>query len=61
MFLLRSTESDLKMSDPVAESSYAVALRSADADLFDLLQGALNELKTNGTIENLKDKWIGAL
>jgi len=57
-FFLRENEEPYKISDPLLEESYVVAVRAEDTELLGLLQGALDELEENGTINRLKEKWL---
>ena len=58
-FLRANSGESFRMSDTLIASNYAVAVRIDDTELFDLLQGALDELEANGTIGQLREKWIG--
>ena len=58
-FLKANPGEAVKMSDTVIGSNYAVAVRADDKKLFDLLQGALDELEAGGVINSLRDRWIG--
>jgi len=59
-FFLKQYGSDIyRMSDTVSVSNYAVGVRVEDTDLFEQLQSALDELQDNGTIDMLREKWIG--
>ncbi|MCL1975690.1 MAG: transporter substrate-binding domain-containing protein [Firmicutes bacterium] len=57
-FLCRITQHDYKISETIIESSYAVAVRVEDEELFAKLQAALDELDANGTISRIAEKWI---
>ena len=58
-FLMSNSDETYKMSDVIFESSYAVGLRPRDKKLLERLQDALDQLQADGTIDSLKEKWIG--
>jgi len=58
-FLRMNPGGAFRMSDTVLGSNYAVGVRVGDTELFDLIQGALDELQADGTIDSLQAKWIG--
>ena len=60
-FFLKTAGAGYKVSDVVMGSNYAVALRVNDTELFDSLQGALDQLESDGVIADLQSKWIGNL
>ena len=57
-FYQKATGETFKMSESLMGSSYAVAVRIGDTDLFDLLQAALDELEAGGEVTRLADTWI---
>lgn len=58
-FLSENGDGAYKMSDTVISSNYAAGVRIGDTDLFELLQNALDELTVNGTVDRLREKWLG--
>ena len=58
-FYQKASETQYKISDVLLVSNYAVAVKIENAKLFDVLQSALDQLEADGTIANLRDKWIG--
>jgi len=58
-FLSSSSGNTYKVSDTIIGSNYAVGVRADDTDLFERIQNALDELQADGTIDRLREKWIG--
>jgi polar amino acid transport system substrate-binding protein len=58
-FMSENSGEEFRMSDTIIASNFAVGVRAEDTALFDLIQGALDELERNGTIAMLINKWIG--
>jgi len=57
-FYQRASGTQYKISDVVLASNYAVAVKIENTKLFDSLQNALDQLEADGTIADLRDKWI---
>jgi polar amino acid transport system substrate-binding protein len=57
-FLKLKSDETFIMSDSLMGSNYAVAVRTEDTELFETLQKALDELEADGTIEELRVKWM---
>lgn len=59
-FFLRCNNREVySVSDTIIGSNYAVGVRMEDTVLFERLQDALDELQANGTIDRLREDWIG--
>ncbi|MDD4700117.1 MAG: transporter substrate-binding domain-containing protein [Oscillospiraceae bacterium] len=55
-----SKNSDLKILDePFAEEDYAICLKQGNDDLKEKINGAIATLKSNGTLKNIIDNYIG--
>ena len=51
---------DLKILDePFEEEEYAICLKKGNDELLDKINGALKELKDDGTIDSIMDNYIG--
>ena len=51
---------DLKILDePFEEEEYAICLKKGNDELLDKINGALKELKEDGTIDSIMDNYIG--
>ena len=51
---------DLKILDePFEEEEYAICLKKGNDELLDKINGALEELKEDGTIDSIMDNYIG--
>lgn len=47
------------LDEAFAEEKYAIALKKGNSELKDQINNALNELKADGTMNAIKDNWIG--
>ena len=55
-----SKNDDLQiMSNPFADEDYAMAVKKGNTELLDKINGALKELKEDGTIEKILNNYIG--
>lgn len=59
-FLKQNSGESYAMSDVVIGASYAIGVLADEPKLFDRLQSALDELQANGTVDTLREKWIGS-
>ena len=51
---------DLKILDePMTEEEYAICLKKGNDELLEAMNGALKELKEDGTIDSIMDNYIG--
>jgi len=57
-FLRVNNNASYRMSSPLISSNYAVGVRIDDTELYELLQDALEQLRADGTIDRLTEKWI---
>lgn len=55
-----SKNEDLKILDETfAIEDYAIAIKKGNSELTEKINGALSELKADGTLDSIKNNWIG--
>ena len=46
-------------SEPIASEDYAIGFRKGEQKLVDAVQQKINEMKKDGTLKKISEKWFG--
>ena len=55
---LRGAENYKGLEDNFGEEEYGIGVRKSDSVLLEKINAALEEMKTDGTYDEIKDRWF---